>query len=204
MTISAGATSGAPAEEPAAERIVARLRPHARILFWPTLLLIAVCGAAGYFYGNFPERWQNLAVIIGAALVIVLLWLLPLMFWLNRRYTITTRRIIFRHGFFVRTRQELLHSRGYDVTVRKTWLQSAFGSGDVRINSGLEHPLVLKDVPNADLVQRALHDLMESSQNMIGARRQDHSANNLAQSELGDDSTRWSTLSKTRGLSSRR
>jgi membrane protein YdbS with pleckstrin-like domain len=199
MTNSAGATSGAPADESPAERVVARLRPHARILFWPTLLLVAVCGATGYFYGNLPERWQNIAVIAGAVLVIVFLWLLPLVFWLNRRYTITTRRIIFRHGFFVRTRQELLHSRGYDVTVRQNWLQSAFGSGDVRINSGLEHPLVLKDVPNADLVQKALHDLMESSQTMIGARRQDQSANSQAQSELGDDSTRWSTLSKSRG-----
>jgi membrane protein YdbS with pleckstrin-like domain len=198
MTNSAGATQGVPADEPPAERIVARLRPHARVLFWPTLLLIAVCGSTGYFYGNLPEPWQNIAVVLGAAFLIVLLWLLPLVFWLNRRYTITTRRIIFRHGFFVRTRQELLHSRGYDVTVRKTWLQSAFGSGDVRINTGLEHPLVLKDVPAADLVQKALHDLAENSQTMIGARRQDQSAGTRAQSELGDDSIQSSTLSKSR------
>jgi membrane protein YdbS with pleckstrin-like domain len=198
MTNSAGATYGAPAEEPPAERIVARLRPHARALFWPTLLLLAVCGASGYFYGNLPEQWQNAAVLPGAAFLIVLLWLLPLVFWLNRRYTITTRRIIFRHGFFVRTRQEMLHSRGYDVTVRKTWLQSAFGSGDVRINSELEHPLVLKDVPNVDLVQKALHDLMESSQSIIVASRRDQSATGRALSELGDDSVKWSTLSKSR------
>lgn len=198
MTNSAGATHGVPADESPAERIVARLRPHARVLFWPTLLLIAVCGSTGYFYGNLPEPWQNIAVILGAAFLIVLLWLLPLVFWLNRRYTITTRRIIFRHGFFVRTRQELLHSRGYDVTVRKTWLQSAFGSGDVRINTGLEHPLVLKDVPAADLVQKALHDLAENSQTTISARRQDQSAGTRAQSELGDDSVQWSTLSKSR------
>jgi membrane protein YdbS with pleckstrin-like domain len=198
MTNSAGATSGALAEDPPAERVVARLRPHARVLFWPTLLLIAACGGTGYFYGNLPAQWQNIAVLVGAVFVTVFLWLLPLVLWLNRRYTITTRRIIFRHGFLVRTRQELLHSRGYDVTVRKNWLQSAFGSGDVLINSGLEHPLVLKDVPNADLVQKALHDLMESSQTMIGARRQDQAANSRAASELGDDSTSWSTLAKSR------
>ncbi|HAM27567.1 MAG TPA: hypothetical protein DCP11_12960, partial [Microbacteriaceae bacterium] len=81
-------------------------------------------------------------------------------------------RIIIRTGFFVRVRQELLHSRGYDVTVRKNSMQSMFGSGDVFINTGLDHPVVLRDVPGADLVQSALHDLMERSLNPIAARRQ--------------------------------
>ncbi|WP_022884917.1 PH domain-containing protein [Glaciibacter superstes] len=184
MSNSAGQSHDSPAVDQSAEQIVARVRPHARVLFWPTLLLFAVCGVTGYFLGRLPEQWQNIAIAVGAVVVIVLLWLLPLASWLNRRYTITTRRIIFRHGFFVRTRQELLHSRGYDVSLRRTWLQSAFRSGDVRINAGLEHPLVLKDVPNADLVQEVLHDLMESSQTVLGARRQEQSAQT-------DHSTLW-------------
>ena len=178
----AAATSGSslagssPAGSSPAERVVARLRPHARRLFWPTVALVLVCGATGYFYGNLPEDWQNTGLIVLAAAVVVLLWLLPLASWLNRRYTITTRRIIFRHGFFVRSRQELLHGRGYDVTVRQNWLQAAFRSGDVLVNSGLEHPLVLKDVPSADLVQQVLHELMQESQTVIGSRRQEQSA----------------------------
>lgn len=186
MSTSAEATGRGPVDGPPTEKVIARLRPHARRLFWPTLLLFAVCGAAGYFFGWFPEPWQNAAVLVGAGAVIVLLWLLPLVTWLNRRYTITTRRIIFRHGFFVRHRQELLHSRGYDLTVRQTWLQSAFRSGDVRINSGLEHPLVLKDVPNADLVQRVLHEEMEQTRTLIGYRRQEQAAQS-------DQSAFWSS-----------
>jgi hypothetical protein len=85
----------------------------------------------------------------------------------------------------IRLRQELLHSRGYDVTVRKNSLQSAFGSGDVQINTGLDRPVVLKDVPSADLVQAALHDLMEASQNSVAARRQ------REQSSASDESTAW-------------
>jgi uncharacterized membrane protein YdbT with pleckstrin-like domain len=155
-----------------AEHLVASLRSHGRALFWPSLVLIATVGGVSYFYGSFELPWQNLTVLIGGALVIFLLWLLPLLGWLGKRYTITTRRIVLRRGFFVRMRQELLHSRGYDITVRKNALQSMFGSGDVRINTGLDHPVVLKDVPNADLVQGALHDLMERSINPIAARRQ--------------------------------
>jgi uncharacterized membrane protein YdbT with pleckstrin-like domain len=158
------------------ERVVARLRPHGRVLFWPCLILIAATTAMAYFTGSLPEAWQNIAVFGGGVLAILVLWLLPLVAWLGTRYIITTRRIVLRHGFFVRIRQELLHSRGYDIVVRKNAIQSLFGSGDVRINTGLEHPVVLHDVPGADLVQGVLHDLMEGSLNPIAARRQAESA----------------------------
>jgi len=164
------------ARESRPEKVVARLRPHARVLLWPTLLLFALAGATGYFYGNLPEPWQNTSALAGAIVLAVFGWLLPLVLWLTKRYTITTRRIIFRHGFFVRTRQELLHSRGYDVSVRQNWVQGGFHSGTVLINSGLEHPLVLKDVPNVDLVQSVLHDLMEQASTVMGSRRQEQAA----------------------------
>lgn len=185
MTKKAAAAQASAEAAAPAERVVARLRPHARVLFWPTLLLFAVCAVTGYFLGSLPEGWENIALAGGAAVAVIVLWLLPVASWLTRRYTITTRRIIVRHGFFVHTRQELLHGRGYDVTVRKTWLQSVFRSGDVRINSGLEHPLVLKDVPGADLVQQVLHELMADSQTVIGSRRQEQSA-------LADQPAFWS------------
>jgi uncharacterized membrane protein YdbT with pleckstrin-like domain len=108
-----------------------------------------------------------------------------LMSWLGKRYVITTRRIILRTGFFVRVRQELLHSRGYDVTVRQNGLQSVFRSGNVLVNTGLDQPVVLKDVPGADLVQAALHDLMEKSLNPIAARRQ------AGESRAADETTVW-------------
>ncbi|GAA1446720.1 PH domain-containing protein [Leifsonia poae] len=173
---------GVPAPPP--ERIVARLRPNARALFWPSIVLIATCGALGYFVGQFDEVWENVLLWSSAAALVLLLFLLPLAFWLSTRYTITTRRIILRHGFFIRVRQELLHSRGYDISLKRNWLQSAFRSGDVRINSGLERPVVLKDVPKADLVQRALNDLMENSQTVVGVRRQQTES-------VSDETTVW-------------
>ncbi|PZQ89937.1 MAG: hypothetical protein DI534_07720 [Leifsonia xyli] len=151
---------------------MARLRPHGRAMFWPCVVLIADVGALGYFGGTLPAAWQNWALLGVAVAVAVLLVLMPLIAWLGRNYTITTRRIVLRSGIFVRTRQELLHSRGYDVTVRKAGLQAMFGSGDVRVNTGLERPVVLRDVPGADLVQATLHDLMELSTNPVAARRQ--------------------------------
>ncbi|WP_150306954.1 PH domain-containing protein [Planctomonas psychrotolerans] len=154
------------------ERVVATLRPHARVLFFPCLTLILLAGAAGYFGESFPEGWQRTAFYGAVALGVLLFWLLPLLIWLSRRCTITTRRLIVRRGFFVRVRQELLHSRGYDISLSRGPVQSVFRSGDIRINTGLEAPVLLRDVPSATLVTRALQDLMEAGADPMTARRQ--------------------------------
>jgi membrane protein YdbS with pleckstrin-like domain len=125
--------------------------------------------------------------------VAVLLWLLPLLSWLTRRYTVTTRRIIFRHGIFVQTRQELLHSRGYDVSVRRTWLQSLFRSGTVRLYAGAEHSLQMRDVPDAAVVVRALQDLTEQARAEQARALQARSIPGLRPdpSALGDETAFW-------------
>lgn len=145
------------------EVVVARLRPHARAMFWPTLGLTAIVTAASYYAGSFDSVVVNGLVVAAAVLLSLFAWVVPLLAWLGRNYTITTRRIVLRSGFFVRVRQELLHSRGYDVTVRRSALQTMFGSGDVEINTDLDRPVILRDVPDVDLVQAALHDLIEAA-----------------------------------------
>ena len=153
-------------------------------MVWPTIGLIAIVALTGYYGGSFDDPTVNVLIFIAAPLLAFFVWLVPLFAWLGRNYTITTRRIVLRSGFLVRVRQELMHSRSYDVTVRKTALQSMFGSGDVLINSGQENPILLKDVPDADLVQAALHDLMELSLNPVAARRQQEESN-------PDETTMW-------------
>jgi membrane protein YdbS with pleckstrin-like domain len=143
------------------ERVVARYRPHARRLFWPTVLLIAVAVACGYFLGRFPEQWQNLTALGVAAALVFFFWLLPFVSWLAHRYTVTTRRVIVVRGLFVRERQEVSLRRGFDVTLRRRGLQALFRTGDVTIHSGSEHPLVVRDVPDARLIVSALTDLSE-------------------------------------------
>ncbi len=152
------------------ERVVARLRPNARALFWPALLLIALPGVTVYAVSLFSEPWQHIAIVAAAAALVVLFVLFPYIFWLNQRCTITTRRVIARRGFFVRERREIFHSRGFHVTLKRTWLQSAFRSGDILISSGVEKPLVLRDLPGADQVLETLQDLIEKNQVVLGSQ----------------------------------
>lgn len=145
------------------ETVVARLRPHARALFWPTVLLLVVAGALGFLSGAFHEQWQNTVLLCVAGAALLLGWLGPLLRWASRNYTVTTRRVIVSSGLLSRSRQEVLLSRVSDVTVERRGLQSVFRSGDVVINGQLEHPVVLVDVPAARLVQAAIHDLVEGA-----------------------------------------
>jgi uncharacterized membrane protein YdbT with pleckstrin-like domain len=149
------------------ERAIARLRPHARALVLPAIALIVIVGGATYGAFAVDETWQVLAVVLGGVVAAGLLWVLPLLRWLSTQYLITTRRIVLRRGLLVRTRQEVLLSRSFDVSVRRSGLQSAFRSGDVLVNTGLDRPVVLRDLPRADLVLRALGDVMEASTTSI-------------------------------------
>lgn len=151
----------------APERVIARLRPHARALALPSLALIAVTGGATYLAVTLDELWMRLLALGVGVLLVALLWLLPLLRWLSTQYVVTTRRVVLSRGLIVRTRSEVLLSRSHDITVRRTGLQGAFRSGDVLLNTGLDRPIVLRDVPRADLVQAALGDVMEASTTSI-------------------------------------
>lgn len=158
-------------EARAPERVIARLRPHARALVLPSFALIVLAGSVTFFAVTVDELWMRLATLGAGLLLATLLWLLPLLRWLSTQYVLTTRRVVLSRGLFVRTRSEVLLSRSHDVTVRRSGLQGLFRSGDVLLNTGLDRPIVLRDVPRADLVQAALGDVMETSTTSIAVVR---------------------------------
>ncbi|MET0735116.1 MAG: PH domain-containing protein [Microbacterium sp.] len=149
---------------PTPELRVARFRGHARRLAWCALVLIAVAGATGYFYGNLPEPLADWMLLSVAAAVVLLLVLLPFLAWWSHVYTITTRRVIERTGIFVARRRELVHVRGYTIQVRRGILQRMWGAGTLTLSNGVDAPLRLVNVPSIDLVHEALVDQVEVNQ----------------------------------------
>jgi membrane protein YdbS with pleckstrin-like domain len=154
-------TSVPPPPRETPEVVVVRLRRSGRHLVWPAIFFVVICFGTGYFWNRLPMSWLNTALPIAAAGLGVLLSGLPLLFWLNRVTIITTRRLIVTHGFLVRERTEFLLGRGSEATLRRTPLQLFSGSGDVTVHAGSEGTLILRDVPRARLVQRAIADLIE-------------------------------------------
>lgn len=146
------------------ERLIANLRPNARRLIGPAVLFIVLVGAMFWLTGLTNNVWVSWAIVAAGVLLMVIGSVLPFLAWLVRRYTITTRKLVVQHGLFVRVRKELLHSRGYQITVRRTAGQSLFRCGNIRIEtSATELPLDLVDVPNPVLVQSVLQDLVEGN-----------------------------------------
>lgn len=139
------------------ERVIARMRPHARALILPVLVLWAVAGLSAYLLDRVDWPLWNTAVLVAAALVVVLLVVAPVLQWLSRGFVFTTERVIIRSGFGG-TRRETLLARVGDVTVRRRGLQALFGAGDVLLSTGGDRAVVLQDVPSASLVQRMLSE----------------------------------------------
>lgn len=140
-----------------------RLRSHTRQLFGPLALLVLVPGATVYGLGVLSELWMRYAALGLAGLLLILGVLAPILRWLARRATVTTRRLVVRSGVLVHTRQEVLHARGYAVAVRRAGLQHLFRTGDVAVLAGQDPPLVLRDLPHPHLVAEALQDLVAAS-----------------------------------------
>ncbi|WP_187976741.1 PH domain-containing protein [Mycetocola sp. JXN-3] len=146
------------------ERVVARLRRHARFLILPALIFIALPGALVFGISRFPTGPEFWMVVGGAIAVFVFLVLWPYLVWLNRRSTITTRRVIMHRGFLVRERREVFHSRGYEIATRRGPIQALSGSATIVLTAGTDRPLVLVSVPGSRQVVDTLHHLIEVNQ----------------------------------------
>jgi len=151
---------GAPVEE----LLVARFRSHARGLLLPALVLIATAGGVGFLHGNLPEPFEDWMLLAAAGIVVLMLVVLPYLFWVSRTCTITTRRVIVREGLGARRRRELSHLRGYSIGVRRGPMQRLWGAGTITLSNGVDEPLRLRNVPMVALVHEVLADQVEVNQ----------------------------------------
>lgn len=142
------------------EVVVVRFRRHGQRLVFPVLVLVTVAAATGYWVGALPSTWGNIAAAAGAVLLALLFGIIPILTWLTRRTTVTTRRVIVRSGFFIRHRSEVMLARVREVKSSRGLAQRMRGSGDIVLLHGVERT-VLSDVPGAEGVVDALQELSE-------------------------------------------
>ena len=82
------------------EYLVFRLKPKARRLFTPTLVLAAVSFSLAFIFEQISATDYNYAVIAGATIV-VLFWVFPLLSYLACYLELTSRDWFIDLGFWV-------------------------------------------------------------------------------------------------------
>ncbi|MFN8079406.1 MAG: PH domain-containing protein [Kineosporiaceae bacterium] len=154
------------------ERLVLVLRPHAKVLIAPVLVLLVTAPVTAYLAGLVPEgsaqAWMRLALAM-VGLVVVGRWTLwPFLTWWNTVYAITDRRLVLREGVFNRTGHDMPLSRLNDVKFSHNVIERVLGCGTLVVESAGEiGQLVLDDIPRVEQVQRTLYRLSDELRGVV-------------------------------------
>ena len=100
------------------EYLVFRLKPKARRLFTPTLVLAAVSFSLAFIVEQISATDYNYALIAGATIV-VLFWVFPLLSYLASYLELTSTRLVYRFGFLGLRKRKLLLSELSSIEIQK-------------------------------------------------------------------------------------
>jgi hypothetical protein len=113
------------------EYTVLRLKPKARRLFVPTLVLAVVSFALAFVVEQISAIDYNYALIAGGVIV-VLFWFVPLLSYLACFLELTSERLVYRFGFLGLRKRQLQLSELSSIEIQK---ESALGGQVISILS---------------------------------------------------------------------
>jgi len=143
------------------ETVVIDTRTHPKALLFPLLMLVVLL-AIGTFVQTQVDQKEVQWVVWGLA-AIGILWFVvrPVLIWLTATYTITTRRLITRHGVITRRGHDIPLTRISDVAYEKDLIDRLLGCGTLVISDASTHGQVaLPDIPRVEDTQRKLNNLL--------------------------------------------
>ena len=139
------------------------MRTHFKAILGNTLaeLVLIIVGVFASVY--LPTEWAPYSHEIVWAIVIVAtfpIFIMPFIRWFTTTFTLTTKRIITRHGIFTRTGHDLPLSRISDIQLEKNVDDRLFGCGTLFLQTSADDPLKLDDVPKVEIVQVEISNLL--------------------------------------------
>lgn len=162
------------------ERVVLDLHPHWWQLVRPVLVLIVVCGLAGFGLAKAPHGSAHQIVqwVIIAVGVVLIVWftVLPYLRWVTTRYVLTDQRLVIRTGIVARHGRDVPLNRINDVSFSETIFERILRSGTLVIESAGERGQIsLTDVPRVEHVQREIYRMVEGTERGDRGDRPDRS-----------------------------
>jgi uncharacterized membrane protein YdbT with pleckstrin-like domain len=143
------------------ETVVVDTRTHPKALLFPLLMLVVLLAIATFVQTQVDQKEVNWTVWALAVVGIIWFVLRPLLIWLTATYTITTRRLITRHGVITRRGHDIPLTRISDVAYEKDLIDRLLGCGTLVISDASTHGQVaLPDIPRVEDAQRKLNDLL--------------------------------------------
>lgn len=142
----------------APESTIVRLRTRATLLIFPAIIFIGTFGAVGWFIFQLPESWQQLLLVSGALLVILIFSIFPLLRWLANQIVITNRKTLSQKGVLSRHIREVKHVEVSSVQRFQSFWQRMNNSANFLIETVNGNSLMLKNVPMPDVFQAALDE----------------------------------------------
>jgi len=109
-------------------------------------------------------EWTSYALF--TMIIIFILWLTyDILRWRQKKYTLTSQRIIVQSGIIRRRKSFIHYDKIQDVVVSQSLVDRLLSAGDMEVFGGHEGTtLILEDIPNPLEVENVINRLMEGDE----------------------------------------
>jgi uncharacterized membrane protein YdbT with pleckstrin-like domain len=143
------------------ESVVVDTRTHPKALLLPIFALVVFLAIGVFVHTQTDNGIVHTVVWVLVGIGILWFFVRRLLIWLTATYTITTRRLITRHGVITRRGHDIPLTRVSDVAYEKDLVDRMLGCGTLVISDASTHGQVaLPDIPHVEDVQRKLNELL--------------------------------------------
>jgi len=146
------------------EQVVLDLHPHWKVMVVPFLELLALLALTGFLLAQGFGSTTNWILGAVAALLLLVLFVVPLLKWRATHFVVTTERVVMRSGVLGRQGRDIPLVRINDVSFHHTFFERLLGCGTLVVESAGERGQVtLTDIPRVERVQRTVYDLVDKT-----------------------------------------
>jgi uncharacterized membrane protein YdbT with pleckstrin-like domain len=143
------------------ETIVVDTRTHPKALLLPILALVVLIAIGTVVQTEVDQRLVTQVVWVLVAIGVIWFVVRRLLIWLTATYTVTSRRLITRHGVITRKGHDIPLIRVSDVAYERDLVDRLLGCGTLVISDASTHGQVaLPDIPHIEETHRRIQQLL--------------------------------------------